>query len=328
MANLKTSYLGLELDNPIIVGSCGLTKTVEQVKKAAAAGAGAVVLKSLFEEQIRLEFAETTKALANDLHPEALQYLEADIAAQHGPRWYLELIREASAAVSIPVIASINCTGAGTWAEFAQQIEAAGARALELNLYVLPADPDLPSADIERIYLDAVSAVTKHTSLPIAVKLAPYLTNVGRMAAQLQERGVKGLVLFNRLFQPDIDVERETLRGGSILSNKGDHRRSLRWIALMSNRLEIDLCASGGVHEGQTAVKQLLAGAQTVQAVSALYKNGVEYVSVMRDELAAWMDKKGYADLDAFRGHCSHDEIPDADKLERAQYIKAFVGIE
>ena len=328
MANLKTSYLGLELDNPIIVGSCSLTKTVDQVKEAAEAGAGAVVLKSLFEEQIRLEYAATTEALANDLHPEALQYLEADIAAQHGPRWYLELIREASKAVSIPVIASVNCTGAATWTEFAQQIAAAGAAALELNLYALPTDPTLPSADIERTYLDTVAEVTQNVKLPVGVKLAPYLTNVGRMASQLTERGANGLVLFNRFFQPDIDVDAESLRGGVILSHKGDHRRTLRWIALLSGRVKADLCASGGVHDGKTVVKQILAGADAVQTVSSLYKNGIGYLTSLRDDLDAWMEEKGYADLDAFRGSCSHAETPDADRLERAQYIQAFVGVE
>jgi dihydroorotate dehydrogenase (fumarate) len=328
MANLKTSYLGLELENPVVVGSCGLTKTVDKVRQCAEAGAGAVVLKSLFEEQIRVEYAETTAALANDLHPEALQYLEADLAAQYGPRWYLELIRESAKAVSIPVIASVNCTGAQTWIDFAQQIAASGAAALELNVYLLPADPDTPSADIERAYLDTVAQVNEAVDLPLSVKLAPYLTNLGRTAGQLAERGADGLVLFNRLFQPDVDIESETLRAAVSLSHEGDHRPALRWIALLSRSLSCDLCASGGVHDGKAVVKQLLAGASAVQTVSALYRGGLGTIATLRDELAAWMDDKGYAELAEFRGKIRPAQVEDAPQLERAQYIKALVGIE
>ncbi|MDY0002253.1 MAG: dihydroorotate dehydrogenase-like protein [Polyangia bacterium] len=329
MTSLKTSYLGLELESPIIVGSCGLTKTPERVRKCAEAGAGAVVLKSLFEEQIRLDFAETTAAMAADMHPEAMQYLEADIAVQHGPRQYLEIIREATRAVSIPVIASVNCTGASAWVDFAQQIAAAGAAALELNLYVMPADPASPSADIERVYTDTVAAVRQKVSIPLAVKLAPYLTNVGRLAAELDKKGARGLVLFNRLYHPDIDVDKEAFKGGISLSSPGDHRRSLRWIAMLSGRVRADLCASGGVHEGRTVVKQILAGASAVQVVSALYKKGdLSDLVTMRESVRAWMEEKGYERLEDFRGQLSHATHPDAAQLERAQYIKAFVGVE
>lgn len=328
MASLKTSYLGLELENPIIVGSCGLTKTPERVRQCAEAGAGAVVLKSLFEEQIRLEFAETTAAIAADLHPEALGYLEADIAIQQGPRQYLELIRASAKAVSVPVIASVNCTGASTWVDFAQQIAAAGAAALELNIYVLATDPETPSADIERTYLDTLAAVKRHVSIPVAVKLAPYLTNAGRMAKELASRGADGLVLFNRLFQPDIDVDKQEFRGGLSLSSPGDHRRALRWIALLAGRISADLCASGGVHDGRTVVKQILAGASAVQVVSALYKGHLSDLATMAASVTAWMEDKGYESLDDFRGHLSHARVPDAGQLERAQYIKAFVGVE
>lgn len=329
MASLKTSYLGLELQSPIIVGSCGLTKTPERVRKCAEAGAGAVVLKSLFEEQIRLEFAETAAAMAEDLHPEALQYLEADIAMQHGPRQYLDIIREASKAVSIPVIASVNCTGATAWVDFAQQIAAAGAAALELNLYVLPADPGAESAALERVYTDTVAAVRQKVKIPLAVKLAPYLTNVGRLSQELVKKGADGLVLFNRLYHPDIDVEKEAFKGGISLSSPGDHRRSLRWIALLAGRVKADLCAATGVHDGRTVVKQILAGASAVQVVSALYKRGdLSDLATMADSVRAWMEEKGYDTLDAFRGQLSHARHPDTALLERAQYIKAFVGVE
>jgi dihydroorotate dehydrogenase (fumarate) len=328
MANLKTSYLGLELDNPFIVGACGLTKTAERVKRCAEAGAGAVVLKSLFEEQIRLEMAETTDALAAELHPEALQYLEADIAAQQGPRQYLELIREASRSVSIPVIASVNCTGAETWVEFAEQIAAAGPAALELNVYVLATDPDRTSGEIEQVYLDTLAAVKSRVKIPVAVKLAPYLSNVGRMALGLEAGGADGLVLFNRLFYPDVDLDHEQLKGVLGLSHPGDHRRTLRWTALLADRMQGDLCATTGIHDGLTAAKMLLVGARAVQVVSVLYRKKLDVLGEMLADLNTWMDQQGYADLDAFRGKLSHAKIADADKFERAQYIKAFAGVE
>jgi len=330
MANLKTSYLGLEMECPILVGASGLTMTPEGVGRAAEAGAGAVVLKSLFEEQIRLEFADTEAAITDDMdmHSEAYAYLEADLAARQGPRRYLELIRSASRAVSIPVIASVNCTGSETWVEFAEQIAAAGAAALEVNLYILPTDPEMPGAEIERAYLDAVEQVTASVKIPVAVKLAPYLTNAGWMAKEMASRGADGLVIFNRFYQPDIDLEAEEYRGGLVKTNPGDHRRILRWLALLSGRVSCDLCGVGGIHDGQTVAKAIMAGAQAVQAVSVFYERGVAHLAEMRAELEGFMDGKGYADLDAFRGKLSHERLGNAPRLERAQYIKAFVGIE
>lgn len=328
MASLKTSYLGLELENPLIVGSCGLTKTPERVRRCAEAGAGAVVLKSLFEEQIRLEYAETEAAIAQDVHPEALGYLQADIAAQHGPKPYLELIREAAGSVSIPVIASVNCTGSTVWVDFSRQIAAAGAAALELNLYVLPGGPDVVSEDIERMYLDTVAAVKGHVTIPVAVKLAPYLTNAGRVSSQLSAKGADGIVLFNRLFHPDVDIHTQEIRGGISLSHPGDHRRALRWIALLAGRVEADLCASGGVHDATAAIKLLLVGARAMQVVSALYRGGLGVLGTMRAAMVTWMEEKGYEDLEAFRGQLSQAEVRDAEKLERSQYIKALVGVD
>lgn len=328
MANLQTTYLGLPLENPFIVGSCSLSRTVDGIVACARAGAGAVVMKSLFEEQIRLDYEATTEALAQDLHPEALQYLQADLAAHHGPREYLEVIREARKRVSLPIIASVNCTGSKTWVTFAEQIAAAGASALELNVYILPSDPETASADIERAYVDVVAAVRRQVSLPVAVKLVPYFTNPTRLAHELARQGAAGLVLFNRLWQPDIDIEAEALGGGISTSAPGEYRLSLRWIARLAGETSADLCASTGVHDGESAVRLLLAGAQAVQVTSALYQHGRDHLKTLSAFLERWMDDHGHADLASFRGALSRKRQGQSDLYDRSQYIKAFVGVE
>lgn len=327
MANLGTSYLGLELNNPFIVGSSSLTRTVAGVKACAEAGAGAVVLKSLFEEQIRFEFAETTESLADSVHPEALAYLEADLAQRYGPRNYLEVVDKASDAVSIPVIASVNCTSSASWIEFAKQLEAAGAAALELNIYVLPTDPEQKSGQLDQIYLDIVSTVTDRVDMPVAVKLAPYFTNLPRLASKLANSGAQGLVIFNRLFSPDIDVDKEKVSGGISLSHPEEHRMVLRWVAMLSESVDLDICGSRGIHDAEAAVKMLLAGASAVQVTSALYKHKIKHLETLIADLEAWMDERGYEDVDMFRGNLTLDP-GSAEAFQRAQYIKAFVGVE
>ncbi len=325
MANLGTSYLGLELDNPFIVGSSSLTRTVEGVVDCAEAGAGAVVLKSMFEEQIRLDYSDTTDALADSMHPEALAYLRADIPTRYGPRDCLEVVKKASDAVSIPIIASVNCTSHHSWIEFAKQLEAAGAAALELNIYVLPTDPEQKSGQVDQIYLDIVSMVTGQVSMPVAVKLAPYITNMTRMGKKLVESGAQGLVLFNRLFSPDIDIEKEEVRGGISLSGPQEHRMALRWVALLSETLGVDICGSRGIHDADAAVKMLLAGATAVQVTSTLMKNKLGHLKTMTTDLAAWMDERGYEEIGTFKGNLTEDP-ESAELFQRAQYMKAFVG--
>ncbi|MFH2007697.1 MAG: dihydroorotate dehydrogenase-like protein [bacterium] len=327
MANLSTTYLGLELKNPIIVGSSRMTNSVDGVVQCAEAGAGAVILKSLFEEQIRVDYEETTEALKGDIHPEALAYLNADLATRYGPRQYLELVEKSAAAVSIPVIASVNCTSTHTWIEFAKQLEAAGASAVELNIYVMVTDPDTRSEEVERVYLDIVGLVADRISIPIAVKLAPYFTNLPRIASKLVDRGARGLVLFNKLYHPDIDLSSQEVAGRISLSHEDEYRMTLRWIALLAGQFQVDLCATRGLHDGRSVVKQVLAGAQAVQVVSAFFKQKLDHLQTMLDEVTAWMDEQGYDDLDAFRGKLSRAE-QDAGLYERAQYIKAYVGIE
>ena len=330
MPDLKTTYLGLELDNPIIVGSCGFTKLAERVRRCADAGAGGVVLKSLFEEEIRLHFGEIDDAVEKGagLHPEAYEYLRADLATHYGAEEYLKLVENASAAVSIPVIASINCTSADAWVKFARQIEAAGAAALELNIYVLPTDPAAHSGQVEQIYFDALEAVLAQVKIPVAVKLVPYLTNLSACTAVMEKIGASGLVLFNRFFHPDINLEEVEIEGGLSFSSPQNYRVPLRWIALLSKATGIDLCAAGGIHDGTAGLKMLLAGASAVQMTSALYLHGLDRIGESLDTISAWMTEHGYESLSEFRGLLSRDSTDDTQLLERAQYIKAFVGVE
>ncbi len=271
MANLKTKYLGLELANPLILGSSGLSKSVDGVKRAAEAGAGAVVLKSLFEEEIRLDIRGTTDAFAGYPHPEAAGYLDADLAAHYGAETYLRLVEDASKAVDVPVIASVNCVTGTTWTTFAAQLEASGAAAIELNVYALPMDAGQTSEQVESVYLEAVGAVRKQVKIPVALKMVPYLTNLPRLALAAQQSGADGLILFNRFFHPDIDIHVEDLKGGLVLSRPDEYRMALRWLGMLYGRTRSDLCATTGIHDGETVVKMLLAGACAVQVVSAVY---------------------------------------------------------
>jgi len=328
MADLKTRYLGLDLDSPLVVGSSGLTKTLTGIQRCADAGAGAVVVKSLFEEQIRMEYEETTAAMEAYAHPEAMGYLQADTAMEYGPRVYLELLEAAASKVSIPVIASVNCTSPEGWTGFARKIEAAGAKALELNVFVLGTDPSKTSDDIEWVYLDAVRKVRAEVTIPVAVKLVPYLTNISRMATKVEEAGADGLVLFNRFFHPDVDLDALEVTGGLSLSGPEEHLLPLRWLALLYGRVGCDLSASTGVHDAAGAAKVLLAGATTVQVTSALYRHGVDHLRTIREGLESWMGQKGFATVDAFRGRLSRFHTEKPELYERAQYIKAFVDAE
>ncbi len=330
MADLKTTYLGLELDNPIIVGSCGITKSAEGVKRCADAGAGAVVLKSLFEEEIRLYFRETNAAVEKDaaMHPEAYEYLRADLASLYGAQNYVALVRDAAAAVDIPVIASVNCTSSDVWVKFARQIEAAGAAALELNIYVLPTDSAAHSGQVEQAYFDALEAVLAEVNIPVAVKLVPFITNLTAFTAVAQKIGAAGLVLFNRFFHPDINLASVSLEGGLSFSSPQDYRLALRWIALLSGGTDCDLCASGGIHDGESALKLLLAGASAVQMTSSLYLNRLDRIAKSLDTISKWMAEHDYSSISDFRGLLSRDGSDDTQLLERAQYIKAFVGVE
>ncbi len=321
MIDLSTTYGGLKLKTPLIVSSSGLTSSVERIKKMEQAGAGAVVLKSLFEEQINYEVSSMS---AESDYPEAADYVNA-YARENSLEDYLSMIREAKAAVGIPVIASINCVKSNEWVEFAKKMEQAGADALELNIYFLPIEKDKDSRVYENAYLDLVSDVKKHTSLPLMIKLGHGFTNITWMVNQLYLRGASSVILFNRLYAPDIDTSDLSFTSSEVLSSPADMRFPLRWVGIVSSRVsEIDLAASTGVHSGLAVVKQILAGATSVQVCSVLYRNGIDYLRDMIDEMRGWMQKNNYSTPSEFRGKMNYNNLKDPTVYERAQFIKYF----
>jgi dihydroorotate dehydrogenase (fumarate) len=330
MASLETTYMGLSLKNPIIVGSCGITKNLEGVLSCQEAGAGAVVLKSLFEEEIRAVFSGTEQSLEQMAggHSEAYGYLEADLAAHYGADRYLTVVEQIADGVEIPVIASINCTRPGSWSSYARKLELAGAAALELNIFVLPTDPSATSESLESSYVIAAKAVVDEVRIPVAVKLVPYLTSPLRLALALQDAGVAGLVLFNRFFHPDIDLDKREFAGGLSLSSPDEFRLPLRWIAQLSGRVEASLCGSTGVHDGATALKMLFAGASAVQMTSALYIHKLGRITEALGFLEQWLDANSPGGIPEVVGQMGRGNQDGSSLLERAQYIKAFVGVE
>ncbi|MCD6090553.1 MAG: dihydroorotate dehydrogenase-like protein [Bacteroidales bacterium] len=328
MANLATTYMGLKIKSPLIIGSSGLTNSIENIEKFAKLGAGAIVLKSLFEEQIMHEVSYTLKQdpLTN-AYPEAEDYIK-NYTKQNSVNHYLDLIKEAKKRVNIPIIASINCTSANEWTSFAKSIEAAGADGLELNIFIMPSDINRSSTENEQLYFDIINKVEKETKLPISIKLSYHFSSLANTLEKLSWTGIKSLTLFNRFFSPDIDLDKMEVKPSFVFSKAEDLGISLRWIALLSNRVRCELSASTGVHSGEAVIKELLAGAQTVQVASVLYKEGIEFVSVILETIDKWMDKKGFADIDSFKGKLSVSKTASPGAYERVQFMKHFSGIE
>jgi dihydroorotate dehydrogenase (fumarate) len=321
MIDLSTRFAGLDLKSPIIVSSSGLTSSIDRVKKMAAAGAGAVVMKSLFEEQINFEVG--TMSSGQD-YPEAGDYIRT-YARENSLDQYLSFIRDAREAVDIPVIASINCVSSSEWIDFAKKIEDAGANALELNIYFLPIKKDKDPREYEKTYLQLVSDVKKKTSLPLIVKLGNGFSNITWMVNQLYIRGVAAVVLFNRFYAPDINTDDLSFGSAEVLSSPADLRNSLRWIGIVSSQVDqLDLAASTGVHSGMAVVKQILAGATAVQVCSVLYRNGFDYIRDMTIEMLKWMEKNHYKSPGDFRGKMNYGSLDDPSVYERAQFMKFF----
>jgi dihydroorotate dehydrogenase (fumarate) len=324
MANLNIAYLGLDLKSPIIAGSCGLTNSIENLKAIEKAGVGAIVLKSIFEEEIYLEFAhEFSKLGPLDNNLEFLDYYDYEIKKDNLKR-YLNLIKEAKNQLSIPVIASINCVTAQEWGFFAKKVEEAGADAIELNMFILPSNLSQTSKDNESLYFDIVSRVASKVQIPLSLKISPYFSTLGSMIRDLSFSEIKGLVLFNKLYSPDVDVESEKIIRTDVLSHRGDYKLSLRWIGMMANRVNCDLSASNGIHDWQTVVKMLLVGANTVQIVSAMYKEGLKVVGTMNDQLGNWMNQHNYKSVEDFRGKLSLENSTNLAEYERVQFMRHF----
>jgi dihydroorotate dehydrogenase (fumarate) len=330
MADLTTVFAGLTLKNPIIIGSSGLSDTVENMQELEKFGAAAIVLKSLFEEEILKEMNANLHRMSSDgfLYPETVDYYDFYETPDEGTVNYLSQIQEAKKNLSIPVIASINCLTSTHWTYFPRQIEAAGADALELNIFVLPSDFNRSAEDNEKNYFDIIREVRKQVKIPIIVKLSYYFSNLAAFLQRVSGSGINGLVLFNRFYNPDFDIENLEFTSGAVLSNPSDLYLSLRWIAILAGRVKCSLAASTGVHDGTALIKQLLAGADAVEIASTLYKNGHAHVQVMLEELNNWMERKNYDSISQFRGLLSQSKSTNPAAFERIQFMKYFRGFQ
>ncbi len=327
MTDLSVTYMGLKLKNPLIVSSSSLTNTVERVRRCEDAGAGAVVLKSLFEEQIESETKNLEQQAWPYSHPEAFDYVR-QMGLRMGQEEYLKLIRQAKESIAIPVIASLNCVSPKWWTDYAKQIAGAGADALELNIGIIASDFERSSQDIELLYTEIVESVRSRIELPLAVKIGPYFTSLPKAAESLERAGVSALVLFNRFYQIDIDIDKFELIPGNRFSTPEEIFLPLRWIAILAGRVGCDLASSTGVHDGAGLIKQLLAGANAVQACSHFYLKGLNQVGIMLEELRAWMENHEYKSINDFQGRMCREASHRPEHYERQQYIKVFVGIE
>lgn len=327
MANLSVSYLGLNLRNPIVVGSSGLTNSIEDLKALEAKGAGAIVLKSIFEEEIIAEMKKANAEISRPqtTYPEIFDFFDLDEMEDSVSR-YIALISEAKKELSIPIIASVNCVSADDWTTFAERVEEAGADALELNLFVLPSDFNKSSEENEKVYFDVVEKISAATKLPISLKISYYFSNLAASIKKLSETGIAGLTLFNRFFSPNIDINDMRVVPSNIYSSPSDISMSLRWIGIMSGRVQCSLAASTGVLDGEALVKQLLAGADVVHIASVLYKNGFDSITDMISFLTKWMEEKGFDSVADFKGKLSQANIHDPAAYERAQFMKHFAG--
>ncbi|MCF0166835.1 MAG: dihydroorotate dehydrogenase-like protein [Bacteroidales bacterium] len=328
MADLSTSFAGLKLANPIIISSSGLTKTAANNARLEEAGAAAVVIKSLFEEQIQYEAGQMLESNTYE-HTEALDYLGAYVS-QHKLAEYLDVIRESRKACSIPVIASINCHNDAEWVNFAREIEYAGASALEVNILSLQTQAQYEYGAFEKEHVKILKHLKQTISIPVIMKLGSNFTNPVALVNELKAAGADAVVLFNRFYPFDIDTDTMKVSSGQVLSNGSELSQSLRWAGIVSNAVgKMDIAVSGGVHDGAGIAKSLLVGANAVELCSVVFEKGLSCIAQLKAELSAWMDKKGYASIDQFKGSLnSGSGRSDADLFERTQFIKHFGGKE
>ncbi len=332
MTDLSTKYLGLNLRNPIVVASSGLTSSVKEIVELNNNGVGAVVLKSIFEEQIMLEAEHNLKQMKEDGmiyadYSETLDYIDVHVKDKELGN-YLNLIYEAKSKTEIPIIASINAITPLEWISFAKQIESAGADALELNIFVLPFNLERNCNENEQIYYEILKKVKSLVNIPVSVKLSPYFSNLGKVISNLEIYGANGVVMFNRFSRPDINIQDMKVTHAEVFSDKNEMFNTLRWIAIMAKRVKMSLAASTGVHNGEAVVKQLLAGADIVQVASAIYKHGPSYVLDMAKFVSDWMESKGFNYIGQFRGKLSQKNTSHPDVYERMQFMKYFSDIK
>lgn len=328
--DLTSQYMGLTLRSPLVVSACTLSEDIANIKQMEDAGAGAVVLFSLFEEQILKEqkLFDQTMQVTTNIFAEALDFFP-DIDDYHiGASQYLEHIRRAKEEVDIPIIASLNAISHSGWIDYAKQVEESGADGLEINVYYIPADIRLTAEMVEQRYLDIVRLVKAHIKIPVAIKLNPYFSSIGHMAYRLHEAGADSLVLFNRFYQPDFDINRLQVLPNLEFSVAHEIRLPLLWIAILYGRIPVSLAATTGVQSAEEVVKYLLAGADIAMTASALYKRGISYLRTMTKDLQLWMDRMGFASVTSFRGAMSQQHISDPTAYERANYIRILEGVK
>ncbi len=322
--NLTSTYLGMELSSPIVVSACPLSESLDNIVRMQEYGAGAVVLFSLFEEQIRRENALYQEVMENTAgaFAEAADYFPGADEYQSGTAEYLELIQRAKKQVDMPIIASLNGTSPEGWIEYARQLEQAGADGIELNVFYIPADVSLTGAEVEERYLNIVKLVKSTVSIPVAIKLNPYFSAMGNMAHRMADAGADGLVFFNRFYQPDFDIENLRVISDLRYSEHNEIRLPLLWIAALHGRIDASFAATSGVQGAREVVKYLLAGADVIMTASSLYRHGIEHLATMNQELGEWMQRLNFESIDGFRGVLSQQNIHDTTAYERANYIR------
>jgi dihydroorotate dehydrogenase (fumarate) len=324
--DLTTKYLGKTLKNPLVVSASPLSENIDNIRKMEECGASAVVLYSLFEEQLALEQRELHfhTSIPSESHYEALSYFPEPEEYRLGPEEYLDHIRKAKEAVSMPVIASLNGSTLGGWTSFAKKMQDAGADAIELNIYSIPSDLDMTGEQVETNYLNIVKAVRAEVSIPVAVKLSPYFSNMANMAKRLAEAGADGLVLFNRFYQPDIDLDKLEVTPNVLLSGSQALRLPMRWIAMLKDRVQVDFAATSGIHSAQDVIKMLMVGANVTMLNSVLLKNGIDQLKTIESQLNVWLTERNYESVQQMQGSMSQKKVMDAGSYERAQYMKAL----
>ncbi len=324
--DLKTTYLGLKLKNPLVPSASPLSRTLDSMKRLEDAGASAIVMYSLFEEQIEHEAAELEHYLAygSNSHAEALDYFPTPEEYNLGPDQYVELLHKAKMALGIPVIGSLNGISTGGWIDYAQKMEQAGADAIELNIYYIPTDPALTSQEVEDRYVNVLHAVKRAVRIPVAVKLSPFFSSFTHVATRLDRAGANGLVLFNRFYQPDFDLEALEVVPDVELSSSDDMRLPLRWVAILHGMVKTSLAGTGGIHTAQDVIKMIMAGADVAMMCSALLKHGPTHVTTVLEDLNKWMVEHEYLSIEQMKGSMSQASVADPAAFERANYMKAL----
>lgn len=322
--DLSTNYMGLSLDSPLVASSSPLCEKIDNIRRMEDAGASAVVLNSLFEEQINREGLELDRFLTQgtETYWESISYFPDLGNYKIGPDDYLEHIRKAKNAVKIPIIASLNGVSTGGWISYAKLMEEAGADALELNIYYIPTEINITSQQVEHMYIDLAKDIKKSVSIPVAVKLSPYFSSMSYMAGELDKIGIDALVMFNRFYQPDLDIENLNVIPNLSLSTSQELRLRIRWVAILFGRIKADMAITGGVHTAEDALKAMMAGAKVAMMTSALLKNGIEHLSKVKSDMKKWMEEHEYESINQMQGSMSQKSVAEPAAYERANYMK------